>query len=172
MKYTKIMFLVSLYILIMVSAAAAEEGIFIAGTELRIGMSRGYTLQQLEGKYKLTQSDKDNWLIFSKDGPPYKLIGSVAFKNNQVSWIGKDWGSFHEDAAVQFAKELYSVLNKMKDRSQGLVKVKAEVVVAEPGLRVNEISFVSGNRKIAILVTEGQEDMGGKQVSIQESLSR
>jgi hypothetical protein len=172
MRYINLCFVfLVLFISVSVPVAASGQGILLAGTELRLGMSKGFVQQQLEEKYGLTPSGQDGWIIVSKHGPPYDVIGTVSFKKNKLSWISKSWGSFKDESAVEFANELYSALAQMKGYSQGAVKVNTATVVAEPGLRVSEISFAVANRKVTILLTEGREDMGGRQVSIQESLT-
>lgn len=166
--------LIFMFILLVVSSALAEERLFVAGMEMKLGMSKDYVLGQLKGKYKLIEAGKDSWFIHTKEGegPPYEVLGGVGFKKGQLSWISNDWGSFKGEAATQFAKELYSALSNIQAESQDVIRVNVSISFVQPGLRGSEINFVSGNRKVIVILVEGREEKGGNQVSIQETLSK
>jgi hypothetical protein len=84
-------------------------------------------------------------------------LASYPLRRTSCLGSAKPGGAFKEESAVEFAKELYSVLTPIKGYSQGTVKVNTATVVAEPGLRVSEINIATSGRKVTILLTEGRE---------------
>ena len=162
--------ILSMLILLIVPMAIAEDKLFVGGMNLELGMPKDYVLDALKVNYNLREESEDSWYLMTKDGPPYDIHGVVGFKNNQLNSITKDWGSFNEDSAVKFAEEFYSVLSKMQYYSQCPIILNINVPVNEPGLKVNEISCISGNREIKILMLNGR--VQGKGVSMQETISK
>jgi hypothetical protein len=98
-----------MFILFMSGKLWAEEGLFVAGVDLKLGMERELVLSRLQSKYKLTELSKDSSFLIVKEGPPFEVIGGVGFNGGKLNWISKNWGSYYGDTALEFAKELFAV---------------------------------------------------------------
>lgn len=157
------------FILFLSGKLWAEEGLFVAGIDLKLGMEKEHVLSTLQSKYKLTEPLKDTWFIFTKEGSPYELIGQVGFKGGKLNWISKNWGSYPGDTTLEFAKELYSVLSNIQNEANDVLSVSVRRSFSQPGSRGDEINFVSGNRKVIVIIVDGSKS--GKQVSIQEDIT-
>ena len=86
-----------------------------------------------------------------------------------MNWISKDWGSYHGDTTLEFAKELYSVLSNIQNEAKDVLSVSVRKSFIQPGFRGDEINFVSGNRKVIVTIVDGSKS--GNQVSIQETIT-
>jgi uncharacterized protein (DUF433 family) len=79
----------------------AEARLFMAGTEMRLGMPEESLVAKLKEDYKLTNAGEHGWAIFEKKGP-YRLVGTIGFTGGRLSWISKDWGSFEGEGTLKF----------------------------------------------------------------------
>ena len=158
-----------MFILFMSGKLWAQEGLFVAGVDLKLGMEKEFVLSRLQSKYKLTEQSKDSWFLIAKEGPPYEVVGGVGFKGGKLNWISKDWGSYHGDTTLEFAKELYSVLSNIQNEANDVLSVSVRRSFSQPGLRGDGINFVSGNRKVIVTIVDGSKS--GNQVSIQETIT-
>jgi len=146
----------------------AEAGLFMAGTEMKLGMPEESLVAKLKESYKLTSAGERGWLIFETNGPPYKYVGSIAFTRGRLSDISKEWGSFNDGEAVSFAKELFSLLSSVANDKVAPALVRPRVEVRQPGLIVSVIELRYPGRTISISVVESRES--GNSVSLMEAL--
>jgi hypothetical protein len=147
---------------------ASEPTLFLAGVEMKLGMPEVSLIANLQENYKLTKVGEDGWVIFEKQGPPYKTVGNIGFTKGKLSWISKDWGSYHSDEALDFAKELFSLLSSLADNHPTPALVHPKVKVRRPGLVMSEIELLYPDKTISISIVESKED--GNSISISEVL--
>jgi len=154
-------------------ARADDASLFVAGTEIRLGMPKEPLLSSLRSRYGLTQSSTDSYFVWEGTGSTAKLLGGVAFRNDRVSWVSRDWGQFYGTNILKFATELQSALYNLQTASRGPVVAYVSKPPGVPGLRITEIEFLSGQRKLTLRIVEGDEAKakGGECVSLQEILT-
>jgi len=77
--------------------------------EVRLGMDADQVLSRLRGAYDVTQMDGNvgAWWISRKGGPPYRVVGSVGFTNQRLTFASRSWGP---DADRQTAGSLAAAL--------------------------------------------------------------
>lgn len=116
---------------------------------MRLGMSKEAVLDHLAADYTLQKIAEDSWFISSKKGPQFRFMGGVGFRAGKVTWLSRDWGgSFHDSAAVSFAKELYHSLQSVRENSKSTVLVSTSEVFNQPELRGFSIEFQAEARKL------------------------
>jgi|GEM_PF-1041259 hypothetical protein len=154
-------------------ARADDASLFVAGTEIRLGMPKEPLLSGLRSRYVLTQSSTDSYFLWEGTGSTAKLLGGVAFWNDRVSWVTRAWGDFYGGNILKFATELRSALDNLQTASAGPVVAYVSKTSGVPGLRITEIQFSSGPRKVTLTIAEGDEAKakGGERVSLQEILT-
>jgi len=154
-------------------ARADDASLFVAGSEIRLGMPKEPLLSSLRSRYVLTPSGTDSYFFWEGTGSTAKLLGGVAFRNDRVSWVSRNWGAFYGTNILKLATELHSALNNLQTASGGLVVAYASKTSGVPGLRITEIQFSSGPRKLTLAIVEGDEAKakGGEHVSLQEILT-
>lgn len=154
-------------------ARADDASLFVAGTEIRLGMPKEPLLNSLRSRYVLTQSSTDSYFVWEGADSTAKLLGGVAFRNGRVSWVSRDWGQFYGTNILKFATELQSALYNLQTASGGPIVAYVSKPPGVPGLRITEIQFLSGQRKLTLAIVEGDEAKakGGECISLQEILT-
>jgi hypothetical protein len=154
-------------------AQADDASMFVASTEIRLGMPKEPLLSSLRSRYVLTQSNTDSYFFWEGTGSGAKLLGGVAFRNDRVSWVSRAWGSFCGTNTLKFATELHSALDSLQSASGRPVVAYASKTHGAPGLRITAIQFSSGTRQLTLSIAEGDEAKAksGECVSLQETLS-
>jgi hypothetical protein len=151
-----------------VHAVAQEAGLFMAGTDMRLGMPQEPLLAKLKENYILGTAGANGWTIFEKKGPPYKLVGVIGFNGGRLTWISKDWGNYDSEGTLSFGKELFSLLSSLTDKKPTPVLVDPKVSVRQPGLVISEIELLYPERTVSILIVESKKN--GNSISISEVL--
>jgi hypothetical protein len=105
-------------------------------------------------------------------GPNAHFVGGVAFKNDKVSWVSRDWGTFQGSGALGLGRELHSALANLERASNRSIVVPDSTTQSAPGIRITQIQFLSGPRKLNLMIVEGDESKGGQQVSLEETLAQ
>lgn len=147
---------------------AEEAELFMAGTEMKLGMLEDSLITKLKENYLLSNAGGHGWVVFEKTGPPNKLVGSVGFTNGRLSSISKEWGSYSGDEAQNLGKDLFSLLSRLADEKPTPIVVNPKVSVRQPGLTISEIELLYPNRIVTIMVAESRQY--GNSVVITEAL--
>ena len=143
------------------------------GAELRLGMSQSEVEKKLEGTaYRLDDRNDDSAVIRKKtDTSPRGIIGAVVFKNGNLTFVSKQWGSFRDSGTREMGNILVSLIAKANEEGKFLAAVKSKPVILEPGITANEIEIdFRNNKKIHISVSETRDT--GHIVSIDEIVER
>jgi len=153
------------------STSADDATLFVAGMEIRLGMAKEEVFSRLGSGYSFSEAGKNWYYIKETMGSKTRLIGGINLQDNKVSSISKWWGTFYAKDALDCAIELHSALRNFQEVSGNQVIVHASETRSTPGLRISEIEFLSGSRKLTVSILEGDKSSGQRQVSIQETLS-
>jgi len=143
-----------------------EPGFFMAGLEMKLGMSEEPLVAKLQEGYTLSKAAEHSWVIIEKQGPPYRLVGSIGFTAGRLSWISKEWGSFHDNETLAFVKELFSLLSSLGENQPIPVIVQSGVKIRQPGLVVSGIELLYPSRTISVSIVESKDN--GSSVSMSE----
>lgn len=165
---SKMVLLLALFACFSRLSFGAEPKLFMAGTEMKLGMTEESLLPRLKEDYKLTSAGEHGWAIFEKNGPPHKMIGTIGFTGGRLSWISKDWGSYDGNVVLSFAKELFSLLSSLGENQPSPVIVHPRVTVRQPGLIISVIDLLYSERTISISIVESKEH--GSSISMTEVL--
>lgn len=154
------------------SLAAQDMGgsLLVGGVQLRLGMPKQQVLDTLTKHHRLSITGEDEWVIITKEGPPFETVGGVAFRSGKLSWISRQWENFPQGDAVRLANELYRALESLTNGDAAPVLVTIHRSPNQPGFQAAQIEFRTGSRNLSLIVTEGRANLGGNQVLIQESV--
>lgn len=154
-------------LLFMNLAVADDDSLYIGSVQMRLGMAREPLLARLRSQYRLTELDKDFYLIDEKRGNEYHPLGTVKFALGKVSRLSRHWGQFNGKDALDLAHELHSALQNLQEASGRPVVVSPLKTRSSPGQQPAGIEFSSGAHSLTLLIIEGS----GAGVSLQEDLS-
>ena len=140
----------------------------MAGTDMRLGMLEESLVSKLKENYILGTAGEHGWTISDKKGPPYKLVGTIGFTDGRLTWISKEWSYYDNAEAINFGKELFSLLSSLTDKKPTPVLIDLKVSVRQPGLIVSVIELLYPERTVSISVVESKEN--GNSISINEVL--
>ncbi len=146
------------------SSFCDQDSIWFAGTQIKIGMSKSYVLTEIARNYSITKAkgETDLWKVSSKREVTHGDIGRISFENEKVHWVGKSWGSFRKDEAIQFAKTIYSVLSKFSGEGKRTLSLDLGSI-KEPRVSLDEVILIAGERRLIIMISEDV-------ISVQENL--
>jgi len=139
---------------------ATEPGLFMAGTEMRLGMAEESLVAKLKENYTLTDTGEHGWTIWERE-PRNEMVGAIGFTEGKLSWISKDWGYYEDAEARGVGKELFSLLSSLTDKKPTPILVDAKVAVRQPGLVINEIQLIYPKRTISISIWESKDKGNG-----------
>lgn len=157
-------------ILIPNSSFGESPSLFVAGVDLKIGMSE----KEVKDKFKLSNYNLQKmgeykaYGIVSKTGPPYEILGNIAFDNKgKLDWVGKEWGTYNGTDAVSMGKAIYNCFQKQ----QNLPMTFQTLTHAEPGfISYSLVIYFSNGKEITIATFEGEKT--DNQVTLQEGLKK
>ena len=147
------------------NAAAAE--LAIGQTVFTLGQSELDARKLIEGNFKIISLATPNDLVLV-DPNTSNTLGTISFKNGQVSYIGRSWGNFHgQNSSVESANALTSALESATTQSGAAARIRIETT-RQPNAEYRVTYFTFPGRKISHIVSKS--DIGGQQVAIDESI--
>jgi hypothetical protein len=154
------------------NALAEEDSVFLAGIRITIGMPKTYVISEIGKHYRLSKEEREResdemWVVFPKDEKS-NPIGFVMFKEGKVFWVGKSWGSYGNNQAIEAAKTLFHLLSKLRDEGKKVAFINTSSL-REPGWSSETIEFTLGGKRVLLSIYEGKH---GSSVSIQENLEK
>ena len=149
-----------------------SSSIILEGFELKLGMDKNYVNNLIKPNYELKKipSNNNEFLIVTKNGPPYRVIGTVQFNQNKLTYIEKNWGQFEGENMVKFGNSLYNLISKLNEKGNTFAIVKSYKGAREPTIISNKIVLSFGDHQIILVVSES--NIYGYNISIFESLSK
>jgi hypothetical protein len=110
-------------------------------------MTKEEALRKLTAAYDVQPFDKSskNWVVTSKNGPPYRRIGTVVFNNERLVVVSRSWGP-----ANQTARALAAALT---DAVQSASEQQRACTVAVETVTVGSQTVIEcGTHRITVLV--------------------
>ena len=171
MKICKIISII-IFIFLIKPCYSQENSIWIAGQTLNLGMDKNRVIHLFQSDYNLMKlsDNKDEYLIVTKKGPPYRPSGVIEFENDKLIYIRKMWGQFEGNNIVEFGNTLNNLISKLNEKGETFAIVKSTVGAREPNIVSNTIDLSFGKHHIYIEISESKEY--GNNVSIFESISK
>ena len=124
--------------------------------ELRLGMDEERALGLLRATFDVTQMDghPGTWWVARKGAPPVRVIGSVGFASQRLTFASRSWGPDPDtQSAANLARALYDAVRAMSGSGPPRCVVAADEDPA-PGFRV---LMECGARRLAVLTApDGQ----------------
>ncbi len=169
-----------LFVTVLLSAPsvfAQDISLFVAGTTVRLGMSKKEVLDALPEHYEIQQAKGEagakgvHFIHERSSGSADNLIiGTLLFRNNKLVSASKNWLDTDGRGSVfELVDTLYGVLELMERRGETTPTISIETG-RNPGLVFQQIWLRYGKRTIAILIVSGAK-LPNKQVTISEELS-
>jgi len=162
--------------LLVATGTAFSQELFMAGTRMELGMDEESLITELKEKgYRVEKfSDiRSSWHVWEAK-PSIRSIGMITFTSDsrKLSWVSKSWGSFSDDGAMAFAKELFSLFASLSGDQPSRVIVQPPRVYRNPGIAVTDHEFLYPDRSktISVVITESREH--GNSISISEIIGR
>jgi hypothetical protein len=143
-----------------------QDSIWFAGMEIKIGMAKTHVLSEIAKNYIITK-EKDmegSWTVKSKEGIKYGHIGLISFEKDKVHWVGKSWGDYGKNEAIEFAKTIYNVLLKFSNEGKRVLLLDL-ASIKEPKTSLDEVILIAGKRKLILMIHENG-------ISVQENLEK
>jgi len=154
-------------------AAAAQDStdIAIEGQALRLGMTRAAVDTALAGCCK-TDGSADSTFVYSKTGPPFRIVGALWFVDGRLSRVRRDRAQSTDQQAVELALSLFRVIDESSGSAPTPARVQAETSEMANGTkRTVRISFDNG-KSIAVSVNLADDQRLGRSVDISEERTR
>jgi hypothetical protein len=142
-----------------------EGAIAVGGITLKLGMPQAEAISQLAPAYELHHQENSpgTWLVFSKGGPPFRVMGNIAFRGARLTFVSRTWGA---TAGAQtgntVAVALHTALRTMPANRLPTCRISTEVTSV-----VVSTNIWCGRRKFSIM---GSSD-SSSEATVSESIS-
>ena len=91
---------------------AEDGGLMIGGVGIKLGMPQAEAMELIQKDLKLVRrGDEESYTLFSRAGPPYKLLGGVSFQDGKVDTVDKRWGEYSGSGVTELANALVGTLD-------------------------------------------------------------
>lgn len=151
----------------------SKQSLFMAGMDLKVGMSQKYILDTIDNIYSVHKLLKgDTWFIMEGEGENKRMVGYVQFSNGKLINAMKNWGNFSAEEGFKFGQAILSTVMQIKSEWKDSVYVETNTT-RQPNINYNSIFIYYGHKYIRIGINEN--DINGnnyKATSIQEYLCK
>ena len=162
--------LLSVIIILAIShiASAQEPSLFVAGMEMKIGMSQTTILNHLKKNYELREiNDSKSLFIYERGRSSNEVgnqVGQVDFDKGKLALAAKVW--YHEFAgtADKLVDIIHIVLGQMEQRGETEVTIKTRTK-REPNFLTQQVDISLGKKRVTIAMIDNK---GSKTVLVYE----
>ncbi|WP_162350077.1 hypothetical protein [Pseudoxanthomonas gei] len=140
----------------------------------KLGTSQASVMTEVAARFRVipVTGSPDMFFLSDKNAPSANVIGGISFKNGRLSWVQRNWGSFDGSArADEGAKALYSAIESATTATGSSASISTKINRV-PGTEFRSTYFEFPGHKVSITVTDGDSTHGGKQVTVDESISQ
>ncbi len=149
-----------------------QDSIYLGGTRLTLGMPKDAVVTALAGSYEvrsLGEGQFSSWTVSSKNGPPFKSVGNVVFRDGKLSSVLKYWGPEDQQKGVEFATSLYGVIDGFTQEGRRACTISVGQK-QDPGYQSKAMFINCGNKYVRIDI--GRREQVGEFTDITEVLER
>jgi hypothetical protein len=162
----------ALVILLCLSAVGQAAEIPIGTTWFSLGSAQPKVMEQVNASFVVVpvSGQPSTFFLYENGKPNGRLLGGIAFTEGRLTWAQRNWGSFGAGTkSDEPAKALFSALESaiQATNSSAVVTVETQRV---PGIEFKTTNFRFKGRTVTMIVSDGDAEHGGKQVSIDESI--
>ena len=154
----------------------AGDSITFGGNRFKLGMSKDQVVTQLVTSFDVagpsgrTSPCESTCTIWEKAaGPPYTMVGSVAFRDGKLSSATKYWDPVDQQKAAPFARSVYGVIAELVKDGKTTCTIQTGQSES-PGNEQKAAFIICGDRKIEILVM--RDDKLGEIGTVSELLTK
>lgn len=165
--------LLSFLMLMIYGTCYAESSMILGNTEIKIGQSQSELEWKLKNQFNVNvipgNNGYESYMLVTKSGPPFNLIGSVTFHNGIVSNIVRDWGSYNfPDQSTALANALEIIINQGYNNPQ--IKIERNNM---PNASIENIAFnfADGKRVNLSIIYGTVNGQNISQAAISESIN-
>ncbi len=139
----------------------------------KLGAPQASVMTEVGERFRVISvtGNPDMFFLAERDAPNNNVIGGISFSKGRLNWVQRNWGSFDGSArADDVAKALHSAIESATAAtgSSAIVSTKINRV---PGTEFRSTYFQFPGRKVSFTVADGDSTNGGKQVTVDESIS-
>jgi len=127
-------------------------------------MPQDLVVTKLAESYRLQKlgeaGGNSSWVVSSKDGPPYRPIGSVFFKGGKLNSVFKHWGPEDQQKGVDFARAVYAAIASLSKEGKGPCTISVGES-QQPGFESRDASISCGERYVRYIlidITRNEQD--------------
>jgi hypothetical protein len=127
-----------------------QEKTQLGGIELTLGMPQDDVLRKLGIVYHITYNDSvGEWSVMRNGDPLYRLVGTVAFRNERLISVSKEWGPGLENrTAAALATALLQAVQSIAGQDSRLCLVSVEPFGSSD---VAQTVITCGRRRLSVL---------------------
>ncbi len=123
---------------------------------LAVGMEKTVVLAMLEGDFTLTEltagfATDPQWGILSKTGPPFRVLGSILFKNGKLARASRRWDQDTE-SALALAQAIYRLATSLVNEGVSTCRITTEQSLGAE-LERRDVSLDCGEKSMGITVS-------------------
>ncbi len=132
---------------------AANDSIFIGNATIYLGEDKQIVAEKLLPLYELKPLTGNSYMVITKNGPPFEVLGSVDFLNNKVIGITRDWGNFYD---VGQAETLIGLIDSViKDNNnQPIITVSRDY---SPKVSWTTLTFWYNSKTVTLSIMRSSE---------------
>jgi hypothetical protein len=149
----KRIFIVLVLFVFFTNPTLAEDGIFVAGSTIKLGDNKNVVLSNLQNNSSISKfGHLDTYNIIVSDG---RDIGHVSFENNKVTQVYKKWGFFQITEGRNILRALIGAISTIPEDPEGkrFASVSTQRQI-NPDNTVELVSLSFGKRMIWILLID------------------
>lgn len=155
------------------SAAFAQTvGLPVGSLWFSLGSEQAIVLAELKERYGvlLRSAETETYIVSEGEPSNPREIGEVAFRNGRLRLVQRRWGTFSGKVnSVEVSTALFAALESASNAA-GTSAVISTKVLRVPGTEVQTIHFEFPGRKVIMASNNGNPELGGLRVSIDESV--
>lgn len=152
------------------------DDISLGTVRLTLGMPQNGVLATLGKSYDVEKINEgpqfSSWLVNARTGTeeltPPKNIGSVAFRQDKLTTVMKNWAPENQQKGVEFASSLYDVLTSFTNEGRSNCSIETERK-KDPGYDSKAMFVTCGAKYIRIDILNGPH---GETVTMSEVLGQ
>lgn len=148
----------------------ASDAIYIGTTRLAIGLARDPIITSLSRYYSvqnMAEGQYSTWMVTSKDGPPFRSVASLGFRDGKLSSVFKYWGPQDQQKGTEFANALYGVIKGFNEEGKHACAISVGQK-QEPNHEAKAIFIACGEKYVRVDI--GRNESTGEYTDITEVL--
>lgn len=128
----------------------AQESIWLAGTNIYLGMTKSKVLSELDGK-KYDISTEEQWIEIKQKSGNNLQLGYIEFGNNKVVSVKKNWQTNLGITDMENLNNLFALFRKENDKGKYSYKITTKDYV-DADIKFKVITFSGKTRTFKLFL--------------------